>query len=259
MTTISDVRRGTDSSGRPLMSTLRFWKAWQAVLRHPRVLPFAARVVPVQGAFMALIGGGATASAGYHDKAGCWDVRTWNLTDAEEQTLWEVAEIYGIHFWKRDLSAAHGGMDEHGHALCLWDGPLDSGAASQRVAAINKRDGLAGNGPDYMTRKTGPVLTYPAHLITEDYMATSAAEQKLDQALELLKGLDTDLEKLTDAERLRYKLDAKRQSKRYSALVAKIGALADKPDGITRADLLKVLADEPDVTGPDNPAKKETP
>lgn len=255
MTTVAELRRGTDSSGRALLSTIRFWKAWQAVLRDPRVAPFAHLIVPVQGAFMALLGGGATASAGYHDRAGCWDVRTWNLSDAQEQILWDVAEEYGIHFWKRDLNPAHGGMDEHGHAVTLWDSPLDSGAASQVVATRNRRDGLARNGPDYMRRKTAPVFTYPAKLIERgDDMTDAKTQAQLDRIEKLAKDTNKDLDKFRTAEGIRDKAEAKKNSQRYRALVTKLGGLADELEGDARAKLLRVLADEPDVTGPDNPA-----
>lgn len=239
------------------MSTLRFWLAWQAVLRHPRVLPFAARVVAVQGAFMALVGGGASASAGFHDKAGCWDVRTWNLTAAEEQALWEVAALYGIHFWKRDKPAHMGGMDEHGHAITLWDGPLDSGAAHQRRQAITGRDGLARNGPDYMTRKTPLVLSYPAKLIEGDDMADAETQAQLDRIEAAQKATLAAIAAATDAEVRRDLKDRERQTKRYRALVAKIGGVADTLEGDARAAVLRVLAEEEDVTGPDNPAPEK--
>lgn len=258
MPTIADVRRGTDTSGRPLMSTDRFWRAWQALLRRPRVVPFADRITPVQGAWMALVGGGAVDSAGFHDLAACWDVRTWNLTDDEERILWEEAELLGIHFWKRARPAHMGGMDEHGHAVTLWDGPMDAGAAQQRLQAINGRDGLSRSGPDYMPRKTPPVLSYPAALIEgEDDMADAKTQRQLDRIEAAQKATLAAIEAATDAEVRRDLKDRERQSRRYRNLVAKIGGLADTLEGAARAAVLRVLAEEEDVTGADNPVPEK--
>lgn len=268
------AQRGTDSSGRPLLATAFFWQVWMAVLDDPRLAGFAWKVTSVQGAFMSRLGGGATASAGYHDLAGCWDVRVWNLTAAERQLLWDVAAEYGIWFWERGLSYVMGGMDPHGHAIAGWDAPLASGAAYQWTQAKAGRDGLAHNGPDYM-RRAHPIVTFPPdRLLQEDYMSTTAAEQKLDRALsgiaeltDLVEGIDTGLGKLSTVERARWNA-----SKRHKqTLVQQIGGVTDQLVEIANdidadgkavrakvrevcARLMDALAADPDIDGPDNPA-----
>ena len=266
------AQRATDTSGRPILATAYFWQVWLAVLADERLRSIAWKVVVVQGAFMSRLGGGAAASAGYHDLGGCWDVRTWNLTASEQQLVWDVAAEYGVWFWKRDLSYAHGGMDEHGHAIAGWDAPLASGAAYQWVQAKQGRDGLARNGPDYMLRRRPIVTSPPPNLLTKEYLMTSPAEDKLDEALSLLKSLDKSTEKLSDAERRRWtkQKDWKQQStKRLGGIADQLGSLAEPAQkgkstedqlkalrqavrGL-RGDVLQLLSEDPDVDGADNP------
>lgn len=259
------ARRGTDSSGRPILATAFFWRVWQAVLDDDRVRPFAHLVVVVQGAFMARLGGGATASAGYHDLGGCWDVRTWNLTAEQERILWAVAWEYAICFWKRDM--AHGGMDEHGHGVAGWDRPLASGAAYQWTQARNRRDGLAGNGPDYMPRPKTPLPTFPpADLLRGDDLMSDAQFKALDGKLDRV--LDR-INATADADRTRDQRAAQKAREVAARQIAALGGLADQLAQIaegtsddatreqlrnTRAAILKALADDPDVDGADNPA-----
>lgn len=267
------ARRGTDTSGRPILATAYFWAVWCAMLADPRLAAFAWKIVVVQGAFMARLGGGATASAGYHNLAGCWDVRTWNLTPAEQQLLWDVAAEYGIWFWKRDLNPAHGGMDEHGHAVAGWDRPLAAGAATQWAQAQARRDGLARNGPDYMLRRRPIVLTPPARLLQEDPMAAPDAQKKLDQILANQERLERSLGKLSDAERSRFERDRARDKAAKSQMIGLLGSVVDQlteigndvADDATKAQvravktmILSALAANPDVDGADNPASAET-
>ncbi len=264
------AQRGTDSSGRPILATAFFWRVWQAVLADERVQPFAHLVVVVQGAFMARLGGGASASAGYHDLGGCWDVRTWNLSADQERILWAVTWEYAICFWKRD--AAHGGMDEHGHGVAGWDKPLASGAAYQwqQARAHPPRDGLAGNGPDYMQRPNKPLpAAPPAELLRKDYLMTTQAERKLDA----IDGkLDRILGRVNDssaAERERDREAARKAREVAARQIAAIGGVVDQLTEIEQSDDLATiktrlrtlnqamrqhLADDPDVDGADNPA-----
>ena len=254
------VRRyGTDTSGRPLYFTVAFWTVWCAALADPRLDGFRHRVVVVQGAHMALVGGGAAASAGYHDKAGCIDVRTWNLTLAEQALLWRVMDDYGIRFWKRGPASYMGGMDEHGHGLAVW--------------ARARQNGLSNGAPDYMPREHPVLEQPPAHAFKEDYMSSTAAEQKLDTALGLLREIGGDLTQFKNAEWKRDKNAATKAKKAKDDLVTALGGLADQlveieqhaDDAATKAALrrvknrlLEALAADPDIDGPDNPAPAET-
>lgn len=262
------ARRGTDSSGRPILATAFFWRVWQAILSDPRVEPFAHLVTVVQGAFMARLGGGAVASAGYHDLAGCWDVRTWNLTLRQQFILWTVAWEYGLCFWKRDM--AHGGMDEHGHAIGGWDKPLAGGAAYQWTQAQNGRDGFASNGPDYMKRPDTPLPKFPpAHLLREDYLMTDTARAQLNEIDNKLDRLLGRVNDTASAERERDRAAAKKAKESKRQLVSTLGGVADQlgaiaesvEDDATKGQLravknivLAALAADPDVDGPDNPA-----
>lgn len=268
------ARRGTDTSGRAILLTNFYWLVWQAVLRDPRVDSFADRIVIVQAAFMSRLGGGAAASAGYHDLGGCIDVRTWNLTLAEQAILWEVCDEYGIRFWKRGPAAVMGGMDEHGHGIGGWDKPLAAGAASQWTQGKTGRDGLAGNAPDYM-RRHGPVATYPpAHLLQEDYMATDDARDRLTRIEALVKDLAADVGELGSDERRRFQADLGRQKAARKKTYALLGGIADQltelandtRDDATgaqiralKASVLAELRDDPDVDGPDKPTREDQP
>lgn len=255
------IRVGSDTSGRDLFMTRYAWSVWLAVLATPAVAPFADRIVIVQGAFMARAGGGATASAGYHDLAGCWDIRTWNLTKAEVDILIRELRKAAIAAWRRDLTWLHGGMDPHIHVTMGADKPLTSGALASWNGYLHGTNGLASGRPDYEWRPSPLVKTPPASLFKqEDYMATSAAENQLaalrrrqERAIDLIwVSLNND-QKAWAEERERDRDERKRQSERYRRLVAKIGGLADQLPEEHRKLVLEILRDEEDVTGPDNP------
>ena len=112
------VRVGTDSSGRPIYMTRKMRRWYKRVCIR---LGFKPTVI--QGAWMVKAGGGAKASAGYHDGGGCLDLRT------------------------RDLTPAQIG--------------LTRGATQQWADYIAGRDGLASRGPDYHWRPNPLVLTPP--------------------------------------------------------------------------------------------------
>lgn len=261
------ARRGTDTSGRPILSTEFFWFVWLGVLARPRVAPFAHLIVVVQGAFMARLGGGAVASAGYHDQAGCWDVRTWNLSAEQEAILWWEACLVGaLYFWKRDMQ--HGGMDEHGHAIAPWDRPLASGAAYQATQALGGRDGLASNGPDYHRRPVPRPRTPNLALLREDYLMTTQAERKLDAALAKLDRLLTRVNETGAADRERDHEAAQKAKAVAARQIATLGGVVDALTELDGAEDLAIikkrlatlnrnlrqhLADDPDVDGADNP------
>lgn len=155
--------RGIDSSGRAIYASDYLWDLWQRVLAD---LDFTPTIV--QGAWMTLAGGGASESAGFHDRGGCFDLRTWDLTADQLETLVRTLRRYGIAAWRRDNE--HGGFDPHLHFVCGTDGDLASGAAGQWADYLAGHDGLAGRGPDYEWRPS-PLVTTPPE---EDDMANYA-------------------------------------------------------------------------------------
>lgn len=152
------IRYGTDSSGRPIYMSEYMARVWRQILADPAVAAFADDIVIVQGAWMSKAGGGAAASAGYHDRGGCLDTRTWNLTGTQVDTFIRTARRYGFAFWRRD--ARHGGMDPHAHGVLGTDSDLSTGAGIQWRQYLDGRDGLASNGPDYEWRPS-PLVTTP--------------------------------------------------------------------------------------------------
>lgn len=259
------ARRGTDTSGRGIFASAFFWFVWLRMLADPRLAAFRDRIVVVQGPWMVKNGGGAVASAGYHDRGGCIDVRTWNLTLAEQAIFWAVAAEYGFWFWKRDPDPAHGGMDEHGHAIAGWDRDLAAGAAIQWTQAKNRRDGLSRNGPDYMKRP-GPLVEFPPdHLLQEDDMFEEADRRRLER---IERGFSTFRSKEGERDKRaaeKAKEVAKRQIALLGGLVDQLGEIAnDTTDAATKRQvaglksaILAALAADPDVDGPDNPAPPE--
>ncbi len=149
---------GTDSSGRPILMTA-YMAAWLEDVKAD--LDFTP--VVVQGAFMARLGGGADASAGYHDLGGCLDFRTRDLSSGQRNALIAACRAHGAAAWRRDQ--VHGGMDEHAHIVLGTDIPLASGAAQQWRDYVNGYDGLyysdGRKRPDYEERPDPLVLTPP--------------------------------------------------------------------------------------------------
>lgn len=157
------VQRGTDTSGRPIFATRYMWSWWDDVVAE---LGFTPTIV--QGAFMGRAGGGAAASAGYHDGGGCFDLRTWDLTAAAVERVIRVTRSMGAASWVRDQRH---GMDPHLHFVLGSDQPLNDGAAWQWQQYLNGGDGLASGGRDYQWRPN-PLVTIPP----EDPMADYAAQ-----------------------------------------------------------------------------------
>jgi len=240
------VRYGTDSSGRAILMTPYMHDVWEALLRSPRVKPFASKVTVVQGAFMASLGGGASASAGYHDLGGCLDIRVWNLSSSELEAFIRASREIGFPFWLRD--ASHGGMDSHAHGVLGTDAPLASGASYQWSEYLAGRDGLASRGRDYHWRPTPLVTRPPAELMMEDDMFEQKDRELLQQAAR----------DIAASRQGSYKRDTK-LAKRVTAVekaVDVLGRLADDAkDDATRTQLqqakqqiLDALADGDDET-----------
>jgi len=110
---------------------------------------------------MSRLGGGAAASAGYHDQAGAIDFRTWDLTEAQVGYLVRESRRRGGAAYLRDRN--HGGMDPHVHVTLGWDtGELDDGLAWAWRDYLAGGNGLSGrsHGPDYHWRPFPLVTTW---------------------------------------------------------------------------------------------------
>lgn len=146
---------GTDTSGRALFMTVYMHDWFESV-----VAELGFRPTVVQGAFMTRNGGGAAASAGYHDQGGCLDVRTWDLTSSQVDALVRTCRKRGGAAWRRDKTPLHGGMDPHCHITLGSDRPLSDGAAESWRSYLAGDNGLSNNAPDYEWRPN-PLVTTP--------------------------------------------------------------------------------------------------
>lgn len=168
-------QRGIDSSGRPILATDYMW-AWFEGL----VYRLGWRPTIVQGGWMARLGGGADASAGYHDGGGCLDLRVRDLTAEQVQALVVAVRVGGAGGWVRN--ATHGGMDPHLHLVLGTDEGLASGAAWQWDEYLMGRDGLASRGLDYHPRPA-PMTTTPPKgwaMPTADEIARAVRDIEVD-------------------------------------------------------------------------------
>ncbi|GHJ59120.1 hypothetical protein NOK12_16380 [Nocardioides sp. OK12] len=207
------TRTGTDSSGRGIYMTTYMRDWWARVVD---TLGFEPTIV--QGAFMGRNGGGASASAGYHDGAGCLDLRVWNLASSQVAQTIRVLRELGAAAWLRDQRH---GMDPHIHLVLGSDAPLASGAAYQWRQYLAGRDGLASNGADYHPRPSPLVTTPPKEV---DPMADYATQ--LDEIAQNTRALLVGQAK------------AQRQNAAIRAKVAKL----IKKGNATREDLADLQA-----------------
>lgn len=148
------IRYGTDTSGRPVYMTRRMARWFDGLQVETGLDLWVA-----QGAYMTRVGGGAAASAGYHDRGGCLDISVRNL-DAHERTLVvRAARRGGAATWLRDQT--HGGMDPHIHLVLDVDFDKPTEVAWQFDEYLAGRDGLSTRGKDYHWRPTPIVKTPP--------------------------------------------------------------------------------------------------
>lgn len=153
-------RYGTDSSGRPILMTAHMHGVIESIKADPRIKPFAHKIIVTQGAFMEDVpGGGAEDSGTFHDRAGCCDFRTWNLSTRELDLFIRVGREHGFALWRRNEK--HGGMEEHAHGVLGSDFPLTPAAAAQWHEYVTGGDGLKGDGRDYEWRPVPLVLEPP--------------------------------------------------------------------------------------------------
>lgn len=212
-------RRGTDSSGRGIYASDYMWSWWLAVIDS---LPFGDKVVITQSAWMTLNGGGASASAGYHDGGGCFDLRVWNLTQTETFALIRAIRRHGAAAWLRDMR--HGGFsDPHIHLVLGTDYDIDDGAAYQWRNYIAGGDGMGGS--DYHPRPV-PLVTTPPEV---DDMAEYG-----ERILTAIKGLE-------ERDKARNKAGRERDKKRHAAILALLDKLADDvADDATKAQVRRL-------------------
>lgn len=158
------TRRATDSSGRGIYASNYMWDWWRGVVTG---LGFEPTIT--QGAWMTLNGGGASASAGYHDGGGCFDLRVRDLSDEQVRATLRALRAHGAAAWLRNPQ--HGGFtDPHIHLVLGTDADLDDGAYYQWRDYINGGDGMGGS--DYHPRPH-PLVTKPPERDWFD-MATEA-------------------------------------------------------------------------------------
>jgi len=175
---------GTDTSGRTIFMTAYMHDWWERV-----VADLGFRPTIVQGAFMVRNGGGAAASAGYHDQGGCIDVRIWDLTSGQQQKLVRTVRSHGGAGWRRDKTPQHGDMDPHCHITLGSDRPLSAGAAESWRSYLAGCNGLANNAPDYEWRPR-PLVTNPPQ---EDDMPAYRDWDKADKDALVQDILDADM------------------------------------------------------------------
>ena len=244
---------GKDSSGRAVRLTRRMKAAFDRTCQECGVTPTI-----VQGAFMS--GQGAAASAGCHDRSGCIDTRTWDLTEAQQEALIRAARSVGWAIWKRDK--VRGGMDEHMHWVLLGEPDMAAEACRQESDYKAGFDGLASRGKDYHWRP--PVIKqFDYNEYVEGDMPTMEELKKelVPVIVNQMMRRDLNEKGLTVAKALRQASradDLEATLKTLPAQIAKAteAALPDGKETLTRAEvraaaqkgaeaaLLQVIADE---------------
>jgi hypothetical protein len=152
------VRAGTDTYGRPVYMTWYHARWFQG---RCKALGLDLRIA--QGAFMTMVpGGGARASAHFHDRAKCVDISVRNLTASQRlRVVWHL-RTEGAAAERRDPTPAHGGMGEHIHYNLGVDRTGSAGAEQQWAGYVSPgNNGLANGGRDYEQRPH-PLVTVPS-------------------------------------------------------------------------------------------------
>ena len=277
-------QRGYDSSSRRLLATKFMWAVFDAIKDDANVKPFAHLITPVQGAFMLQAGGGASASDGFHNYAGCMDIRSWNLTTTQITIYVNTGRRIAFGLYRRDTSWRHGGMSPHIHGVLGGDRPYGSGASVAWSSYVNGGDGLAGSGGDYEWRPS-PLVTFPpAWVFEEDWMTTQDAatiKAQNRQTQDLVKDFRAEFRKFkgNEYERDMVELDklkeiADKQRAIATRVITKVGGLQDllveiQQDldndpavaksklGLLSENVKSILAEDKSITGADNPAPED--
>lgn len=245
------ITRGTDSSGRPLRGTRQMFECFDRCNTH-----LGGKLVPVQGAFNK----GVSASAGTHDLAGCWDIRTWNLTHEE---------ILKCGRWFRDHAAAYyyrttaEGFDPHGHLILLSDAPMTPETGAQKQDYIIGRNALATHYADTFPYRPRPLVLIYDYLGETDMADSDEILRKVDRLLEFSR-------KQWAAERGRDETELKRLAEFRVNAAKRDAALADQLSETLRQSkkgteqwrttrtalrtVLRGLKDNPDTEPADTPS-----
>lgn len=178
---------GTDSSGRPIFMSDYLLGWWEGL-----VYRLGFRPTIVQGSWMSQAGGGAGASAGYHDLGGALDLRVWDLTRSRvEAVLWE-ARLMGGDAWERGPKFP-GGMDPHIHIGIHTDGPTHFGIQAQHTDYLAGGNGLSGSShaPDPHPRPSPLVRTPPEgeFMPTADEIAKALRPVVAEEVAKATEGL----------------------------------------------------------------------
>lgn len=148
-----------------------------------------------QGAFMADFGGGADASAGYHDLSGALDVDTSALSDAERNGLIRIARSIGWAAWLRGPNLP-GGFSEHAHLALLGEPEVVDGKPYVDDLLIKQMkaykepggQGCCGHGGNGLTGDSARDDPHPRpHPIPEFDFDESENDMKLTDTLKLTK------------------------------------------------------------------------
>lgn len=246
MSALEVISRGVDSSGRAVRGTRQMFQYYDRVNEQAA----GGNLVIVQGSFMG--SAGASKSAGTHNRAGCQDWRTWNLTLAVRTEVIRVGSALGGAPYFRGAPS----FDDHIHTLLLGDAPMDPDALFQVSEYKAGRNGLVNRGPDpHLALRPNIKRDY---IYLEDDMFNEADRRRMIR-----------IEKAMEAEKTRDQREAARDKRRFQALVAArgrdadaIGVLINRTTDVAtktalkrvRADILKGLKDDPDVTKQDNPS-----
>lgn len=98
------------------------------------------KIIILQGSYQAKFGGGASVSAGTHDKGGVVDVQTIHLRRLQRIKLIRWMKRAGFAVWYRNWPG-----NKHAHAVLRGHKNLHPEAAAQVTAYDSRRDGLVGN------------------------------------------------------------------------------------------------------------------
>lgn len=112
-----------------------------ACIEHAEQL-LGRRLVLTQGSYQNSV----SASAGTHNKGGVVDISVSGMSEAEKTRVVRALRRAGMAAWLR--RSWQGPWKEHIHAVVVGHPLLAPAAARQVVAYLNRRNGLANNGPD---------------------------------------------------------------------------------------------------------------
>lgn len=235
---------GIASNGKKLLMNARMKAAFDTVSAE---LGFTPTIV--QGAYMAQVpGGGADESAGYHDRGGCLDVRTWDLAPTFGSSVDEVVRVARSVGWAAWLrNEQHGGFDEeHMHWVLLGDLDCGDDPKFQMRDYRAGGNGLSGltHAPDFHPRPD-PIPTFSFErwlhgfdLALDDEVPGIGASggETVGEALQAMLQLVGSLDAFDDGERRRNRVAAGR-------VRAARAAIESLPESVTKGRLSTLLQD----------------